>query len=108
MKLIRNAKRLIKEIYDDRRLLVDLSVKDVQKRFSGTYFGFFWGILQPLMTIVVYWVAFQFGFRSGDVGEIPFVLWFITGMINWLFISEAFSNASSSFLEYNYLIQSKI
>lgn len=105
MKLVKNAIFFVQEIYDDRRLLIDLSVKDLQKRFSGTYLGLLWGILQPIMTIIVYWVAFQFGFRSGDVGEVPFVLWFITGMINWLFISEAFSNASSSFLEYNYLIQ---
>ena len=64
-----------------------------------------WGLLQPLMTIIVYWAVFQFGFRSGDVGETPFVLWFITGIICWLFISEAFSFASNSLLEYNYLIQ---
>lgn len=105
MSLIKNAVQMLKEIYADRRLLLDLSVKDVKKRFSGTYFGLVWGILQPLMTIIVYWFAFQFGFKSGDVGEIPFVLWFIVGIINWLFISEAFSSASNSFLEYNYLIQ---
>lgn len=105
MRLIKDSKKLIKEIYDDRRLLIDLSVKDVQKRFSGTYLGFVWGLLQPIMTIIVYWVAFQFGLRSGDVGNIPFVLWFTSGIINWLFISEAFANSSSSFLEYNYLIQ---
>lgn len=105
MKSIVNMKKLIRDIYNDRRLLIDLSFKDVRKRFSGTYFGMIWGILQPLMTIVVYWAVFQFGFRSGDVGEIPYVLWFISGIVVWLFISEAFTFASNSFLEYNYLIQ---
>lgn len=105
MKLVRNAISLFRDIYVDRRLLIDLSAKDVKRRFSGTYFGMIWGFLQPLMTIIVYWAVFQFGFRSGDVGETPFVLWFITGMICWLFISEAFSFASNSLLEYNYLIQ---
>ena len=105
MKLIKSAVGLVKDIYEDRRLLIDLSTKDVQRRFSGTYFGLVWGFLQPLMTIIVYWAVFQFGFRSGDVGEVPVILWFITGMICWLFISEAFSFASNSLLEYNYLIQ---
>lgn len=105
MKLLKNAMKLFQDIYEDRRLLIDLSVKDVQRRFSGTYFGMVWGFLQPLMTIVVYWAVFQFGFRSGDVGETPFALWFITGIICWLFISEAFSFASNSLLEYSYLIQ---
>lgn len=105
MKRLRGTVDLVRDIYEDRRLLADLSFKDVRKRFSGTYFGIMWGILQPLMTIIIYWVVFQFGFRSGDIGEIPYVLWFISGIVVWLFISEAFTYASSSFLEYNYLIQ---
>lgn len=105
MKLLTSTPRLIREIYEDRRLLIDLSAKDMQRRFSGTYFGLLWGILQPLMTIIVYWAVFQFGFRSGDVGEVPYVLWFISGIVIWLYISEAFTFASNSFLEYNYLIQ---
>ena len=102
MKGIASTVKLIREIYEDRRLLIDLSTKDVQRRFSGTYFGMVWGILQPLMTIIVYWAVFQFGFRSGDVDGIPFILWFISGIVIWLFISESFSLASNSFLEYNY------
>lgn len=105
MRQLKSAMTLLKDIYEDRRLLIDLSLKDVRKRFSGTYFGIVWGILQPLMTIIIYWSVFQFGFRSGDVGEVPYVLWFICGIIAWLFISEAFTFASSSFLEYSYLIQ---
>ncbi len=96
---------LCRDIYYDRSLLIDLSVKDVRRRFSGTYFGLAWGLLQPLMTILVYWLVFQYGFRSSDVGGVPFILWFISGIIGWLYLSEAFSYASSSFLEYSYLIQ---
>ena len=84
MKGIASTVKLIREIYEDRRLLIDLSTKDVQRRFSGTYFGMVWGILQPLMTIIVYWAVFQFGFRSGDVDGIPFILWFITSIFDFL------------------------
>lgn len=105
MKMFRNIRQIVSEIFESRQLLIELSLKDVKRRFSGTYFGLIWGILQPLMTLIVYWAVFQFGFRSGDVGEIPFVLWFMSGIILWLFISESFSNASNSLLEYNYLIQ---
>ncbi len=105
MKLLKNVINLAKDIYTDKRLLIDLSIKDVQRKFSGTYFGLFWGFLQPVMNIIIYWIVFQFAFRSGDVEGVPFVLWFISGMVCWLFISESFSSASNSLLEYNYLIQ---
>lgn len=105
MKIFKGVIDLVRDIYNDRRLLIDLSTKDVQRKFSGTYFGLIWGFLQPLMNILVYWVVFQYAFKSADVEEVPFILWFMSGMICWLFISESFSTASNSMLEYNYLIQ---
>ena len=105
MKFLIQLKNIICDIWNDRKLLVSLSFKDFQRKYSGTYFGIFWAIVQPLLTIVVYWVAFQYGFRSGDVDGIPYVVWFICGIIPWLFVTEAFSSASNSFIEYNYLIK---
>lgn len=105
MSLINEISVLLANVYTDRRLLVSLAGKDFSRRFSGTYFGVVWAILQPLLTILVYWVAFQFGFRSGTTSGVPFVVWFICGIVPWLFIQEAFSFASNSFIEYSYLIK---
>ncbi len=105
MKAFLQTGRIIGDIFKDRRLLMSLSYKDFQRKFTGTYFGLFWAIAQPLLTIIVYWVAFQYGFRSGDVSGIPYVVWFICGIVPWLFVMEAFSSASNSFIEYNYLIK---
>lgn len=97
--------QLFKEIYADRKLLIALSKKDFVRRFAGSYFGVSWGFIQPALTILVYWIVFQFGFRSGSVDDVPFILWFVCGIVAWLFISEAFSTASNSFLEYSYLVK---
>lgn len=105
MRVINKIYTLLHEIYADRRLLFNLSQKDFNKRFAGSYFGAVWGFATPLLTMTIYWLVFQFGFRSGDVGEVPFVLWFMCGIIPWLFISEAFTSASNSFLEYSYLVK---
>lgn len=98
-------RKIINDIWLDRRLLISLSVKDFQRKFSGTYFGVFWAIFQPLLTVIVYWIAFQYGFKSNDVDGMPYVVWFICGIVPWLFVTEAFSNASNSFVEYSYLIK---
>lgn len=97
--------RLLRAIWQDRRLLYALSRQDFKRRFAGSYLGMLWGFVNPLLTMTVYWCVFQFGFRSGDVGEIPFVLWFMCGIVAWLFFSEALSIASNSFLEYSYLVK---
>ncbi|NRT74183.1 ABC transporter permease [Clostridium beijerinckii] len=105
MSFFRAIGTLIREIYNDRSLLIAFSMKDFKRRFAGSFFGMAWAFIQPLLTMIIYWIVFQFGFRSGDVGHIPFILWFMCGIIPWLFISEAFSIASNSFLEYSYLVK---
>lgn len=105
MNAIQQTCKIVEDIWKDKRLLISLSTKDFQRKFSGTYFGIFWAIAQPFLTIVVYWVAFQYGFKSSDVNGVPYVIWFICGIVPWLFVSEAFSSASNSFIEYNYLIK---
>lgn len=94
-----------KDIIHDRRLLFELSKKDFSKRFSGTYFGMVWAFVQPLLLILVYLFAFQFGFRSGDVDGYSYSVWFISGIVPWLFFNEAMVTASNSFVEYDYLIK---
>ena len=106
--MIKNLKAyfsIFKNIYSDRKLLLNLSYKDFQRRFAGSYFGIVWGIVTPLLTMIVYWLVFQYGFRSSDIGDIPFILWFMCGIVPWLYISEAFPMAANSFIEYSYLIK---
>lgn len=105
MNMLKKINLLMNNIWTDRRLLYSLSKKDFERKFSGTYFGIVWAFVQPFLTIIVYWFVFQFGFRSGDVGNIPYILWFICGIVPWLYISESFSIASNSFIEYSYLIK---
>ena len=58
-----------------------------------------------MVTILVYWFVFQVGFRNGTVGEFPFVLWLTAGLVPWFYFSEALMGATSSLLEYSYLVK---
>lgn len=86
-------------------LIFNLSIEDVKKKFTGTSLGVFWAILNPILTILVYVAVFKYGFRSGSVEGAPFILWFILGIIPWLFISEAFVAGAYSLQEYSFLVK---
>lgn len=90
------------------RLLFSLAFKDFQRKFAGSYFGTAWAFIQPILTMVIYWVVFQYAFKSQDVGDVPFILWFMAGMIPWLYISEAIQITGNTFLEYSYLVKKVI
>ncbi|MBR6401435.1 MAG: ABC transporter permease [Firmicutes bacterium] len=92
-------------IYLQRRLILNLAKNDFKTRFAGSYFGIIWAFVQPVCTILVFWFVFQIGFRNPNVGDIPYVLWFMAGLIPWFFFSEAWNGATNAFIEYSYLVK---
>ncbi len=89
----------------NRRLIANLSVNDFKVRYVGSYLGIFWSFINPLVTIILYWLVFQFAFQSGDVDGHPFVLWLMAGLVPWFFISEAITNGTAALMEYSYLVK---
>jgi teichoic acid transport system permease protein len=95
----------LKSLYSERRLIASLAVNDFKTRFAGSYFGIVWAYVQPICTILVFWFVFQVGFRNPDVGNVEYILWFMTGLIPWFFFSEAWNSATNAFMEYSYLVK---
>lgn len=105
MKAFKIITELLLNIWKNRTLMMDLTVQDFKRRFAGSYLGILWGFINPLLTMIVYWLVFQFGFRSGDANGVPFMAWFACGISVWLFFSDAFSTASNAFVSYSYLVK---
>ncbi len=93
------------ELYTNRKLIFKLAKNDFKTRFAGSYLGIVWAFIQPIVTVVVYWFVFQVGLRSGDVGDFPFVLWLIAGLVPWFFFSEALNSGTNALMEYNFLVK---
>lgn len=55
----------IKEVYDYRHMLKTLVKQDINGRYKGSFFGFLWTLLNPLLMLAVYSLVFQFVFRTG-------------------------------------------
>ncbi|MEZ8516020.1 ABC transporter permease [Vibrio cyclitrophicus] len=89
----------------NRELLITLLKKDIKDRYLGSYLGIFWLVIQPILSIFIFWFVFQVGFKTASVGEHPFFLWLVAGILPWFYFSEAFSSASSSVVEQANLIK---
>lgn len=93
------------EVVNNRGLVWDLSKNDFKVRYVGSYLGIFWAFINPLVTIVLYWVVFQFAFHSTDVDGQPFVLWLIAGLVPWFLIQDSINNGAMALMEYSYLVK---
>ena len=89
----------------DWKFLIQFSIDDFRSRHAGSVGGASWEFIRPTMTIVIYWFIFQVGFRSQPVSGYPFILWLVSGIIPWFFISEASVDATPSLAEYSYLVK---
>lgn len=101
-------KSFINFIFDlvrNRKLILQLVSRDLKNRYLGSYLGIIWAFIQPLITLLVLWFVFQVGFRSKPVGDLPFILWLMTGFIPWIFISDGLLSATNSVIEYSFLVK---
>lgn len=98
-------KAVIKKRFSDIVFVWQFAIDDFKAKYAGSMLGAAWAFLQPIITIMLYWFIFQLGFKSAPVENFPFVLWLMVGLIPWFFISDAISNATTSLMEYSYLVK---
>lgn len=96
----------VADLFKNRSLIWSLSKNDFKTKYVGNYLGIAWSFIQPIVTIITYWVVFQYGLKaSSPVQNVPFVLWFVAGLVPWFIFQEAIINASNCMTEYSYLVK---
>jgi lipopolysaccharide transport system permease protein len=92
----RTEKNYWKDIWRYRELFYILSWRDIKIRYKQTVIGAAWGVLRPILTMIVF--VFAFGKVGGLAKEspVPYPLLVFTGLLPWQFFSTALSEASNS------------
>ena len=95
------------ELYQSRHLIWKLAKNDFKKRYAGSYMGAVWAMIQPVVTVAMYYVVFEVIMKGSGRGnsDVPFVLFLTAGLVPWFFFSEALNNGTNAMLEYNYLVK---
>src|SRR5574337_1546645 len=75
----------IRSHFDEHRM----AVHELKARYAGTLAGSLWSIVNPLITILVYWFVFSVGLKVRPMGDVPFILFFSVGLVPWTTFSEA-------------------
>jgi ABC-2 type transport system permease protein len=84
------------DVFGYRTLVKYLVLKDIKVRSRGTVLGVLWTLMNPLLTIAMYFVVFQYIFRVG----IPnFLGFFLIGFLMWVFFSRTISAAATCITE---------
>jgi lipopolysaccharide transport system permease protein len=90
-------------LWEYRELLYFLTVRDIKLRYKQTLLGVAWAVLQPLSAMLVF--SLFLGRVAGVTSNgVPYPLFAFTGLVPWMFFSNAVTNAGSSLITSSNLI----
>jgi ABC-type polysaccharide/polyol phosphate export permease len=72
-----------------------MSKHDLISRYIGTLGGPLWAVLHPVATVMIYWVVFSVGFKAVGPSGMPFVLYFVSGLVPWLLFNNTIISSVS-------------
>lgn len=81
------------EIWAARELVWFLALRDFQVRYKQALVGVAWVVIQPLITVAAFTLAFQ---RIASVNSygVPYPVMAFTGLLAWTYISQTISRGS--------------
>jgi ABC-type polysaccharide/polyol phosphate export permease len=85
-----------------RHLLRNLVLKDLKLKYRGSVFGFLWSLLNPLLMIVVYTIAFTYILRLRTE---DFVFYLMLGILAWTFFAGSLTMATGAIADNGGLVR---
>ena len=86
-----------------RELIKNLVLKDLKLKYRGSVLGFMWSLLNPLMMIGVYTVAFTYILNSKVQG---FVFFLLLGILPWNFFVGSANMSTGAIIDSGSLMKS--
>lgn len=93
----------LRELWRYRELLYFLTWRDVKIRYKQTVIGIAWAVLQPVVTTAIFTLLFS-NFARFETGSTPYPVFALSALVIWLFVHNAITLASGSFVSNSNLV----
>ena len=106
--IVRGLTLPFESIRRNRGLIRTLVRRDILSRYTGSFGGAFWAVLNPLLLMLTYFFVFGIVLETKvgqDSSRTHFALYFLAGMLPWLAFSEAAGRAPFVLLEHRNFIK---
>lgn len=95
--------RVLKEQFLSLPLIIRLAAYETKSKYQMNYLGVLWQFLNPLIQMLAYWFVFGIGIRKSSemvtgVGEVPFIIWMLAGLIPWFLSVRRFLTVQTVFI----------
>ena len=92
----------IKDIWEFKYLIYNLVLRDLKVKYKGSTLGFLWSLLNPLLMLAVYTVAFKYVIKL----RVPnFPVFLFCALMPWTFLSSTLSIGAISITDNSNLVK---
>lgn len=105
IKLIKETINFFRHIYQNKYLIYELTKRDFKQKYAANIMGLAWAIIDPLAMMMIFWLIFGLGFRTGKNTGVPFVAYLISGLTAYMFFQGTLSQATGSIKSYSFLLK---
>ena len=76
----------LKEVFVYKEMLVSSVKKDLRSRYRGSFLGFLWTFVNPLMQLIIYSIVFPFLLKMQEENYSMFVF---VGLLPWIYFTSS-------------------
>ena len=92
-------------LWDNRRVLSLLVVRDLKVKYADSVLGYVWSILEPLAMAGVYYMVFTV-LMPRQIGESPYIVFLLCGMLPWQWTNAVLRSSMKSLTKDSKLVRS--
>ena len=95
------------ELWLRRRLLWQMTLRDIRAKYAGSLMGVFWTVVNPLLLLAVFTFIFAVVFKArfgNEPGLAPSALYILCGILPWLAFSDGVARSATVILENKNLV----
>ncbi len=92
------------KIWEYKNLIWVFAKRDLKVKYSQTFIGFSWGLIQPLTSLLIF--TFFFGYiLKWNTNKLPYPLYVLSGLLGWNFFSYIVQSGTISIQESAHIIK---
>ena len=95
-------------VLGQRLLSLAMAKRQIATQYVGSFLGFIWTFIHPLVLIFVFWFVFSIGFKVKPMNDVPFVVWLTAGMAPWFLFGQILTSSVGSVVAHANLIKKTV
>ena len=99
--MIDNLRKLMRY----RGLIQSLVARDLKARYRGSFLGFFWSFVNPLMLLLIYNFVFTYLLENKSPDTQPYAVFMFTALLPWTWFQSSLNEATGSLISGGNLIK---